>query len=63
LTAASAGVPNFEAVLQGVAARSPLLRNVTLENLSGTGIFYLSDLSAGTTGENTHVDCGFSVGA
>ena len=40
---------------------SPLRRNVTLEDVGGCGVYLLSDLSTGVTGETHHVDCGYHV--
>ncbi len=39
----------------------PLQRNVELEELGGTGLYLLSDLSSAVTGEVHYVDCGFNV--
>jgi enoyl-[acyl-carrier protein] reductase I len=41
------------------AAYSPLGRNMTLEDIGGAGLFLLSDLSSGITGETLYVDAGF----
>jgi enoyl-[acyl-carrier protein] reductase I len=38
---------------------SPLERNVELEEVGGAGLYMLSDLSKGVTGEVHHVDCGY----
>lgn len=40
---------------------SPLGRPVTLEELGGTALYFLSDLSTAVTGENHYVDCGYNV--
>jgi len=40
---------------------APLRRPVTLEELGGTALYLLSDLSGAVTGENHFVDCGFNV--
>ena len=40
---------------------APLQRSVELEELGGTGLYLLSDLSAAVTGEVHYVDCGFNV--
>lgn len=40
---------------------SPLRRSVELEELGGTGLYLLSDLSGAVTGEVHYVDCGFNV--
>jgi enoyl-[acyl-carrier protein] reductase I len=43
------------------AENAPLKRNVTTEDVGGTGLYYLSDLSSGVTGEVTYVDCGYNI--
>jgi enoyl-[acyl-carrier protein] reductase I len=40
---------------------SPLQRGVTLEELGGAGVYLLSDLSTGVTGEIHFVDSGYNV--
>ncbi|MGN7439008.1 MAG: enoyl-ACP reductase FabI [Alcanivorax sp.] len=40
---------------------APLRRPVELEELGGTGLYLLSDLSGAVTGEVHYVDCGFNV--
>lgn len=40
---------------------SPLKRSVELDELGGTGLYLLSDLSSAVTGEVHYVDCGFNV--
>lgn len=40
---------------------APLRRTVTLEELGGTALYFLSDLSGGVTGENHYVDAGFNA--
>jgi enoyl-[acyl-carrier protein] reductase I len=36
-------------------------RNVTTDEVGGAGLYLLSDLSSGVTGEIHHVDCGYNV--
>ena len=36
-------------------------RNVTIDDVGGSGLYFLSDLSAGVTGEVHHVDAGYHV--
>ena len=36
-------------------------RNVTIDEVGGAGLYLLSDLSGGVTGEVHHVDCGYHV--
>lgn len=40
---------------------SPMGRNITREEVGSTGMFLLSDLSNGVTGEILHVDCGYNI--
>jgi enoyl-[acyl-carrier protein] reductase I len=40
---------------------SPLGRGVTLDELGGSALYLLSDLSGGVTGEIHFVDCGYNV--
>ena len=42
---------------QGAALR----RNVTIDEVGGAGVYLLSELGAGVTGEIHHVDCGYHV--
>lgn len=42
-------------------ATAPLRRSVALEELGGTGLYLLSDLSSAVTGEVHYVDCGFNI--
>lgn len=60
-TLAASGIPQFRELLAQFAAKSPMKRNVTQEDVAKASLFYLSDLSAGMTGEITYVDCGYNV--
>jgi len=60
-TLASAGISGFNEILKHVEEKSPLKRNVTLEDVANTALFLTSDLSAGITGQIIYVDCGFSI--
>ena len=60
-TLAAAGIPKFRELIGAFATTAPLKRNVTLEDVAKTGVFYLSDESSGITGETTYVDCGFNI--
>ena len=42
-------------------AVSPLCRNISREEVGSAGMFLLSDLASGITGEILHVDCGYNV--
>ena len=41
--------------------KAPLRRNVTAEEVGASGLFLLSDLASGITGETMHVDGGYSI--
>ncbi|WP_406454312.1 enoyl-ACP reductase [Streptomyces sp. NBC_01622] len=60
-TLATFGLPNFAASMAQRAARSPLGRPVTPQDIAGTALYLLSDLSSGTTGETVYVDAGYHV--
>lgn len=60
-TLASAGIGDFRYILKWNQYNSPLKRNTTLEDVGGTGVFLLSDLSAGVTGEIVHTDSGYHI--
>jgi enoyl-[acyl-carrier protein] reductase I len=60
-TLASSGIGDFRYILKWNEYNSPLRRNVTLGDVGGAGVYLLSDLSSGVTGEIHHVDCGYST--
>lgn len=60
-TLAASGIPQFKELLAAFAAKAPLKRNVTLEDVGQTAAFFLSPMSSGVTGEVTYVDCGFNI--
>ena len=60
-TLAASGIPEFRKMLSSFAETAPLKRNVTQEEVGGTALYYMSDLSSAVTGETTYVDCGFNV--
>lgn len=57
-TLAASGIDGFGKMLKSAVLKAPLKRNVTLEDVGKTGLYLLSDLSSGVTGEVVHVDCG-----
>ena len=57
-TLASSGIAGFGRMLKAAAAKSPLQRNVALQDVGRAGLYLASDLSSGTTGEVIYVDCG-----
>jgi enoyl-[acyl-carrier protein] reductase I len=60
-TLAASGIGDFRYILKWNQYNSPLKRNVTTDEVGGAGVYLLSDLSAGVTGEVHHVDCGYHV--
>ena len=60
-TLAASGIGDFRYILRWNELNSPLKRNVTIEDVGGAGVYLLSDLSAGVSGEVHHVDCGYHV--
>jgi enoyl-[acyl-carrier protein] reductase I len=60
-TLAAAGIGDFRYILKWNELNSPLKRNITIEEVGGAGLYLLSDLGAGVTGEIHHVDCGYHV--
>ncbi len=62
-TLAAAGIGDFRQILGWTQNNSALCRNVTIEDVGGTGLYLLSDLASGVTGEIIHVDAGYSHNA
>ena len=58
-TLAASGIKNFSKMLE-MSSKSPLGRNVTIDDVGNVAAFLLSDLAAGVTSEITFVDGGFS---
>jgi enoyl-[acyl-carrier protein] reductase I len=60
-TLAARGIGDFNYILKWNELNSPLKRTVTIEDVGGAGLYMLSDLSSGVTGEIHHVDAGYNV--
>ena len=58
-TLAASGIGDFRYILKWNELNSPLRRNVTIDEVGKAGLYLLSDLGAGVTGEVHHVDCGY----
>ena len=58
-TLAASGIGDFRYILKWNELNSPMRRNVTIEDVGGSGLYFLSDLSSGVTGEVHHVDAGY----
>ena len=62
-TLAASGIGDFRYILKWNENNAPLRRNITMEDVGGAGLYLLSNLSSGVTGETHHVDSGYhSVG-
>ena len=60
-TLAASGIGDFRYILKWNELNAPLRRNVTTEEVGNAGLYLLSDLGRGVTGETPHVDCGYHV--
>ncbi len=60
-TLAASGISDFRYILRWNEYNSPMRRTVTIEDVGGAGVYLLSDLSRGVTGEVHHVDSGYHV--
>jgi enoyl-[acyl-carrier protein] reductase I len=60
-TLAGSGIGDARAMFAFMQKHSPLGRGVTLDELGGSALYLLSDLSGGVTGEVHYVDSGYSV--
>ena len=60
-TLAASGIGDFRYILKWNELNSPLRRNVTSEEVGSAGLYLLSDLASGVTGEVHHVDCGYHI--
>jgi enoyl-[acyl-carrier protein] reductase I len=60
-TLAARGIGDFNYILKWNELNSPMRRTVTIEDVGGAGLYLLSDLASGVTGEIHHVDAGYNV--
>jgi enoyl-[acyl-carrier protein] reductase I len=60
-TLASSGIGDFRYILKWNEYNTPLRRNLTLEEVGNAGVYFLSDMSSGVTGEIHHVDAGYHI--
>ena len=60
-TLAASGIGDFRQILRWNELNAPMVRNVTIEDVGGAGLYFVSDLSRGVTGEIHHVDSGYNV--
>ncbi len=60
-TLAASGIGDFRYILKWNEYNAPLKRTVTIDEVGDSGLYFLSDLSRGVTGEIHHVDSGYHV--
>ena len=60
-TIAGAAIAKAREVYKYTGKNSPLHRNVRLEELGNTALYFVSDLSKAVSGEIHYVDCGFNI--
>lgn len=60
-TLAASGIGDFRYILKWNEYNSPLRRTVSIEEVGNAGVYFLSDMSSGVTGETHHVDAGYHV--
>jgi len=60
-TLSSAGVSDFDKMLRHYPNKAPLHRNIRPAEIGTSGLYLLSDLSSGVTGEVHYVDCGYNI--
>ena len=60
-TLAASGIGDFRYILKWNEYNAPLKRTVSPEEVGDSGLYFLSDLSRGVTGEVHHVDAGYHV--
>jgi enoyl-[acyl-carrier protein] reductase I len=58
-TLAASGIGDFRYILKWNEVNSPLRRNVSIDDVGASALYFLSDLSSGVTGETHHVDAGY----
>ncbi len=60
-TLAASGIGDFRYILKWNEYNAPMRRNVTIDEVGGSALYFLSELSSGVTGEVQHVDAGYHV--
>ena len=60
-TLAASGIADFRYILKWNENNSPLRRTVSIEDVGAGGLYLLSDLGRGVTGEILHIDAGYHV--
>jgi len=60
-TLSSAGISGFARMLEHYPEKAPLGRNIDPDEVARSGLYLLSDLSSGVTGEVHYVDAGYNT--
>ncbi len=60
-TLAASGIGDFSEILKYNEKNSPLRKNVTISEVGKSGMYLLSELSSGVTGEIHYVDSGYNI--
>jgi len=60
-TLAAAGIGGFSSILDLHRSKAPLRKNTELEEVGDAGVFLLSDMGRGITGQVLYVDGGYSI--
>jgi enoyl-[acyl-carrier protein] reductase I len=60
-TLAASGIGDFRYILKWNELNTPLRRTVTIDEVGDAGVYFLSDLSRGVTGEVQHIDAGYHI--
>ncbi len=60
-TLSAKGVKDFNRLLDGVEEKTPLRRLADADDVAGTALFLISDLSRAVTGIVVHTDCGYHI--
>jgi enoyl-[acyl-carrier protein] reductase I len=60
-TLAARGIGALGEMLKGQAERSPLQRNIDVNEVASTAVFLAGDGATGITGETIYVDCGYNI--
>ena len=60
-TLAASGISGFSEILKIVSERSPLRRNIDVDDVSNTALFLVSNMANGITGQTIYVDAGFNI--
>lgn len=60
-TLSSAGISGFSKMLEHYPTKAPLARNIEADEVGKSGLYLLSDLSSGVTGEVHYVDAGYNI--